>query len=395
MERLAVEGGTPVRRATLPYGRQSVDEDDVEAVVEVLRSDWLTTGPGVAAFEAAVAAEAGAAHGVAVSSGTAALHAAMHALGLGPGDEVVVPPITFAATANAARYCGARPVFADVEPGTLLLDPAAAEAAVTPRTRAIVGVDYAGQPCDWDALRDLADPRGLALVADGCHALGAALRGRPVGSLADLTVFSFHPVKHVTTGEGGMVVTDNAGLAARMRSFRNHGITTDHRQRAEQGLHHYEMRELGYNFRLTDLQCALGASQLRKLPRFLAARRATAARYGEALAKLPGVAPLDVRPGAAHAYHLYPVLLDPAAWTVDRDQVFRALRAEGIGCAVHYIPVHLHPYYRALGHGPGEAPVAEAAYPRLLSLPIFPAMTPSDVEDVVAALQKVAARYAA
>jgi perosamine synthetase len=365
----------------LPYGRQTIDDDDVAAVVEVLGSDWLTTGPKVREFEAAVAAAAGAADAVAVSSGTAALHAAMAALRIGPGDEVIVPPLTFAASANCVLYQGGTPVFADVDPDTLLLDPEAAARSVTPRTRAIVAVDYAGQTCDYDALRALAEANGLALVADACHSLGARDRGRPAGSLAALSTFSFHPVKHVTTAEGGAVAVDDPELARRLRSFRNHGITTDHRERAVQGAWFYEQVELGFNYRLSDLQCALGLSQLGKLERFVARRRELAARYDEALAALPGVEPLRTRAGVEHAYHLYVVRVER------RDEVFAALRARGIGANVHYVPVHLHPYYRErLGTGPGLCPVAEAAFSRILSLPLFPAMDDGDVDRVVAAL---------
>ncbi len=365
----------------IPYGRQLLDEDDIAAVAQVLRSDWLTTGPLVAEFEAAVAEVAGAAHGVAVSNGTAALHAAVFALGIGPGDEVVVPPMTFAATANAVVYQGARPVFADVDPGTLLLDPESAAACITPRTRAIIGVDYAGQPCHWDALRVLAGKHGLALVADACHALGAADQGRPVGALADITVFSFHPVKHVTTGEGGMAVTGDPRLAARMRLFRSHGIESDFRQREQKGSWFYEMTELGYNYRLTDIQCALGVSQMRKLPRFLARRREVAAVYDAAFAARPVVAPLARRTGAEHAYHLYVVQMP------DRDAAFVRLREAGVGVNVHYVPVHLHPYYRrTFGTGPGLCPVAEAAYERILSLPLHQGLSDADAARVVEAV---------
>jgi perosamine synthetase len=371
----------------LPYGRQWVDADDIEAVAAVLRSDWLTTGPAVDAFEAAVAAFAGAAHGVAVSSGTAALHAAMYALGIGPGDEVIVPPMTFAATANAVVYLGGTPVFADVDSATLLLDPAQAEKKITARTRAIVAVDYAGQPCDYDALQRVCERHGLALVADSCHALGARYRGRPVGSLAALTAFSFHPVKHITTGEGGMIVTDDAELAGRMRRFRNHGIATDHRQRAERGSWFYEMADLGYNYRLSDIQCALGLSQLARLPAWLERRREIAARYDAAFAGHPSIQPLAVCPDIRHAYHLYVVRVDGNR----RQEIFQQLREREIGANVHYIPVHLHPYYRRrFGTAPGLCPVAEAAYERILSLPIFPRMSDADVERVIGAMAEVA-----
>ncbi len=370
----------------IPYGRQWIDEDDERAVLEALRSDWLTTGPAVDGFESSVASFCNAAHGVAVSSGTAALHAAMFALGVGPGDEVIVPPMTFAASANCALYMGATPIFADVDPDTLLLDPAEAEKKITPATKAIIGVDYAGQPCDWQALAKVVEGRNIALVADGCHALGAEDQGRRVGTLADLTVFSFHPVKHVATGEGGMVVTDDPALAERCRVFRNHGITTDHRQRAEQGSWFYEMKHLGYNYRITDIQCALGLSQMNRLERFLARRREIAARYDQAFADNASVRPLALRAGALHAYHLYVVRVD------DRAGVYARLRERGVGSQIHYIPVHLHPYYREqLGTGPGLCPVAEAAYEEILSIPMYPALTDGQVEQVIEELVRAAA----
>jgi len=391
---LAVNGGTPVRRTTLPYGRQWLDDEDVAAVTEVLRSDWLTTGPKVAEFEQAFADFVGAEQAVAVSNGTAALHAAMYAIDIGPGDEVIVPPITFAASANCVVFQGGTPVFADVDPHTLLLDPAQAEAKVTPNTKAILAVDYAGQPCEYDALRAIAERHGLVLVADACHALGASYRGHPAGSLVDLSTFSFHPVKHITTGEGGMITTDDPDLAQRMRVFRNHGITTDHRQRERQGSWFYEMVDLGYNYRLTDLQCALGASQLRKLPGWVTQRQKIARRYDAALAEIPAVEPLGVRGDVSHAYHLYVIQLDLDQLEGDRTQIFTAMRAEGIGVNVHYIPVHLHPFYRErFGTGPGLCPVAEAVYERIISLPVFPLMTEESIQSVTAAVTKVIGHY--
>jgi len=377
----------PARTTMLPYGHQSIDDDDIAAVVEVLRSDWLTTGPTVAAFERAFAEVAGAAEAVAVSNGTAALHTAMFALGISPGDEVIVSPMTFAASANCVVYQGGTPVFADVDPATLLIDPARVEEKITPRTKAIVAVDYAGQPCDYDALRTIAEKHDLAIVADAAHALGATYKDRPAGSLADLSTFSLHPVKHITTGEGGVITTDDPELARRMRTFRNHGITTDHRQREEQGSWFYEMVELGYNYRLTDFQCALGLSQLRKLRGWVERRRAIAKRYDEAFGAMRGVHPLRTNDRVEHAYHIYSVLVDG-----DRAAIFKALREEGIGCNVHYIPVHLHPFYKQrFGTGPGLCPVAETVYERLITLPVFPAMTDADVESVVAACANVLA----
>ncbi len=368
----------------IPYGRQSIDEADIQAVVEALRSDWLTTGPGVEEFEKAFARFVEARHAVAVSSGTAALHAAVYALGIGPGDEVIVPAMTFAATANCVVFQGGTPIFADVDPETLLIDPERVEDLITPCTKAIIAVDYAGQPCDYEVLEEIAQRRGLHLVDDACHALGAAYRGRSVGSLAGLNCFSFHPVKHITTGEGGMITTDDPELARRMRVFRNHGVTTDHRERQARGSWFYEMTDLGYNYRLTDFQCALGLRQLHKLPGWNDRRREIAASYDDAFREMSAVSPLSVRPEVLHAYHLYVVRLQG----VDRNVVFQAMRAAGIGVNVHYIPVHLHPFYRRqFGTGPGLCPVAENAYGQILSLPIFPGMTGEMIERVMEAVR--------
>jgi perosamine synthetase len=382
-----VNGEIPTLPPALPYGRQWVDEDDIAAVVEVLRSDWLTTGPKVLEFERAFAVRTGAKEAVALSNGTAALHAVVHALGISPGDEVIVTPMTFAASANCVVYQGGTPVFADVDTDTLLLDPAQVEAKVTPRTKAIIAMDYAGQPCDYDALRQVAQRHSLHLVADACHSVGGAYRGFPVGSVADLSVFSFHPVKQITSGEGGAVTTNDPDLASRMRTFRNHGITSDHKQREEEGSWFYEMVDLGYNYRLTDIQCALVLSQLGKLSAWIYRRQAIARRYDEAFAQLVGVSPLEVLPEVSHAYHLYVIRLDER---YPRAAVFRALRAEGIGVNVHYIPVYRHPFYqKRFGTGPGLCPVAESAYEHILSLPMFPRMTNDDVDRVIATLIRV------
>jgi len=372
----------------LPYGRQEIADADVKAVVEALVSGWLTTGPRVAEFEQAFAARMGAREGVAVNSGTAALHCAMRALGVGAGDEVIVPAITFAASANAALYEGAKPAFADVEPDTLLIDPNSVAARITKRTKAIVAVDYGGQPADYDALRALAGPRGIRIVADSCHAPGALYKNRPTGSLGDITCFSFHPVKHLTTCEGGMAVTDDARMATQMRRFRNHGVDSDHRSRDAAGAHAYNMAELGFNYRLPDVQCALGLAQLQRLSGWVAARQRIAALYDEALAGVKNVQPLKRHADRTHAYHLYVVRLEDG---IDRDRVFTRLRAEGIGANVHYAPVYLHSHYAKLGYKPGLCLNAEAAYRQILTLPMFPAMTASDVRRVVAALTKATA----
>ena len=392
---LAIDGGSPVRTSFLPYGRQSVDETDIEAVVEVLRSDWLTTGPKVAEFEEAFAARVGAAHAVSFSSGTAALHAAAFAAALKPGDEAVVPPMTFAATANCVLYQGATPVFADVSADTLDLDPEQVTKKISAKTRAILPVDYAGHPADLAPILEIARRDGIVVIEDACHALGAEYCGKRVGSIADMTVFSFHPVKHITTGEGGMVTTANAQFAETLRRFRNHGISSDARQRQSAGQWHYEMVLLGFNYRLPDFACALGLEQLKRLDANLARRREIAARYTAAFRQISGVIPPAVRAEANPAWHLYPIRLDVEKLSADRAQVFRALRAENIGVNVHYIPVHLHPYYRdRFGYRSGEYPVAEYAYERLISLPMFHSMTDQDVEDVITAVAKVAEHYA-
>jgi perosamine synthetase len=392
-EALALHGGASVRATPLPYARQTVEDGDVQAVAAALRSDWLTTGPLVEAFERAVASMVEARHAVAVSSGTAALHAAVFAAGIGAGDEVITSPLSFAASANAVLYQGGTPVFADVKPDTLNVDPGAVESRLTPRTRAILPVDFAGQPCDLDALGNLARARSLTMIEDAAHALGASHKGRPVGGIADLTTFSFHPAKLITTGEGGMVTTSRDDLAARLRGFRNHGLETDFRERTAKGAPYSPMVNLGYNYRLTDVQCALGLSQLGRLESLLKRRADIAERYMSALAGMAVGVP-TVLPHGRHGRHIFPVLLELERLTTDRDTVLAALRAEGIGATVHYVPVYWHPYYEARGFRRGLCPHAEAAYERLLTLPLFPAMTDRDVDDVLSALAKVLGHFA-
>ncbi|MFZ0761985.1 MAG: UDP-4-amino-4,6-dideoxy-N-acetyl-beta-L-altrosamine transaminase [Candidatus Sulfotelmatobacter sp.] len=394
-ELLAADGGTPVRNTLLPYGRQSIGEDDIQAVVDVLRSDWLTTGPKVGEFERAFAARVGAKHAVTFSSGTAALHGAAFASGLKPGDEAITTPMTFAATANCVLYQGATPVFADVSADTLNLDPEKVAAGITPRTRAILPVDYAGHPAELDAILELAARHGLVVIEDASHALGAEYRGRRTGGIAHMTIFSFHPVKHLATGEGGMVTTDSGDRAEALRRFRNHGISSDARQRQADGEWHYEMVLLGFNYRLTDIACALGLAQLKKLAANLSRRQEIAARYTAALRDLAGVALPTAHADVTPAWHLYPIRLKLERLAAGRAQVFEALRAENVGVNVHYIPVHYHPYYRdRFGYRGGEYPVAEDAYQRLISLPMFHGMSDEDVEDVIRAVHKVINHYA-
>jgi perosamine synthetase len=377
----------------LPYGRQSISDADVEAVVEVLRSDWLTTGPKIAEFEDAFAAAVSAKYAVAVSSGTAALHAAAYAAEITEGDEAIVPPLTFAASANCIRYQGGKVVFADVRHDTLSLDVSRAADAITPRTKAIVTVDYTGQPSDLDELMALAERKGCVLIEDAAHALGATYRGRAVGSIAHMTTFSLHPVKQITTGEGGVITTNDADLAQRLRRFRNHGITSDHRQREQQGSWFYEMADLGYNYRLTDIQCALGISQLRRLRDWIGRRAEIAARYTAAFRSLAEIEPLTILPDRQSGWHLYVIRLNLEMFRVDRAVIFKALRDRKVGVNVHYIPVHWHPYYQRLGYAKGQWPLAENAYERLITIPLFPAMTDNDIGFVIDAVRSVCEAY--
>jgi perosamine synthetase len=393
---LAVHGGKAVRETLLPYGHQCIDEADIRAVAEVLRSDWITTGPKVTEFERAFAEFVGAEFAVSFSSGTSALHGAVSAAGLGADDEAITTPLTFCATANCVLYQGGTPVFADVCDDTLNIDPDEVIRHITPRTSAILAVDYAGHPAELDVLLEMCGRHGLVLIEDACHALGAEYHGSRVGCVSQMTTFSFHPVKHITTGEGGMVTTNNADFARRLRIFRNHGIDSDAHERQIKGHWYYEMVMLGYNYRLTDIACALGLSQLGRLDSNLARRREIAARYTRGLQDQPGIITPSVRPDVNPSWHLYPLRLDLPRLRATRDEVFRALRAEGIGVNVHYIPVHMHPYYRQrFGYRGGEYPVAERAYERLISLPLFYGMSDRDVQDVVEAVTKVVKYYAA
>ena len=378
----------------IPYGRQFIDEEDVAAVVETLRSDWLTTGPKVGEFENAVAEYTGAKHAVAVSSGTAALHCAMFALDIGPGDEVILPPMSFAATANCVVYQGGTPVFVDVLSDTLLIDPDKIEEKITNRTKAIIAVDYAGQPCDYNRLRDIASAHKLKIVADSCHALGAEYKGERAGTFADLTVFSFHPVKHITTGEGGIIITNNSEFAARMKRFRNHGIDSDHRKRDQEGSWFYEMTDLGNNYRLTDIQCALGLSQLGKLESFLQKRNEIAEVYNGAFAKNEYITPLKKNNSVRHAYHLYVVKIDFNQLSVDRKGFYKNLRNKEIGVNVHYIPIHMHPFYRKkFNTNLGLCPVSEHVYGQILSLPIHPLLKIKELKYIVETIQSEVAKY--
>lgn len=391
MERLAIEGGKPVRSTILPYGHQWIDEDDIAAVVEVLKSDWITQGPNVDEFETRMAEYCGAKYAVAVSSGTAALHAACSVAGISKGDEAITTPITFAATANAVVYCGGKPVFADIREDTLNIDVGEIKRKLSPRTKVILPVDFAGHPADLDEIRAVAKERKLVVIEDACHALGAEYKGRKIGSLSDMTVLSFHPVKHITTGEGGMVLTDSGDFYKKLRVFRHHGIVKDN---PDIGPWHYEIHEPGYNYRITDFQCALGISQLKKLERFVARRREIAARYNEAFAEMAEIITPPESADVKAAYHIYVIQIRTELLKVGRREIFEALRAENIGVNVHYVPLHLHPFYqRVFGYKKGDYPRAEKYYEQAITLPIFPMMRDEDTEDVIRAVKKVIGAY--
>ena len=365
----------------LPYGRQWVDEADIAAVVEVLRGDFLTTGPAVGQFEQRLAAATGASHAVACNSGTSALHMMYAAMGVGQGDEIITSPLTFAATANAAHYLGASVKFVDVTPDTGNLDPALVAAAVTPRTKLIVPVDFGGHPADYDAIHAVAAAHNLPVAADAAHSLGGSYHGRPVGTLATATEVSLHPVKPITTAEGGAVLTSDAGIAERAARFRTHGITRDPALlSSDEGPWFYEQLELGFNYRLTDVQAALGSSQLAKLGAFIARRQAIAARYHEALADLAAVELPTERAGVKSGWHLYALRVRDAA---RRRPLFERLRELGLGVQVHYLPVYRHPWYRANGYADVTCPNADDYYAREISLPVFPRMTDAEQDSAI------------
>lgn len=388
---LAIHGGQPVRKELLGYGHQQISEADIEAVTEVLGSDYLTCGPSTEAFERALEKITGARFVTAVANGTAALHVACLAAGIEPGDEVIVSPITFAASANCALYCGGTPVFADIDPDTWNISPEAIEAKITDRTKAVIAVDFGGVPVDLDAIRALCDARDLILIEDAAHSLGSSYKGNPVGSLADITTFSFHPVKTITTAEGGAVATNDPELAQRIKLFSKHGITRERAlmEHPDEGGWYYEQLELGYNYRLSDLQAALGISQLKRLPEFTARRQEIVAHYNEAFADIPEVSfQQDERPNET-TRHLYCLRFDLDALNADRRFIFDALRAEGIGVNVHYLPVYRLPYYQNEGLACDDCVEADGYYNEVITLPLHCCMTDSDISDVVEAVNKV------
>lgn len=396
MEKLAIFGGTPVRSKKIFYGRQWVDEADIEAVSEVLKSDYLTCGPQVTNMEKALCDYTGAKYAVAVSNGTAALHCACIAAGVGPGDEVITTPITFAASANCALYCGARPVFADINPETYNIDPKSIRKAITNRTKAVVAVDFTGQVVEYEAIRKICDEYGLVFIEDAAHSIGTKYNGKQVGSLADMTTFSFHPVKTITGGEGGAILTNNDDYYQKLVLAHAHGITHDEKLMEEaphEGPWYYEEISMGYNFRITDIQAALIVSQMKKLDKFIARRKEIVKAYNDAFSGMSEIFVQKEIHQSDTCRHLYIIQLCLDKLNCTRREFFDALSAENVQCQIHYVPVYWFPYYKHLGYEKGICPNAERMYEGIMSLPLFPKMSNQDVEDVIKAVKKVVEYY--
>ncbi len=392
MEKLAIDGGKPVRNTYLSYGKQYIDESDIEAVTEVLKSDFLTCGPMVAEVEQTLCEISGAKYAVAVSNGTTALHCACMAAGVQQGDEVIVTPITFAASSNCVLYCGGTPIFADIDRETWQISPSAIEEKISPRTKAVIAVDYTGQPCEYDSIKQICKQHNLVLIEDAAHAIGTQYKGQPVGSIADMTTFSFHPVKTVTSGEGGAIMTNSLELKKKLDLLSKHGIARDPDTLGQDW--YYEQVDLGNNYRITDIQSALLKSQLAKLPQFAARRREITNAYIQAFREMPEITLQKEYEGSDTVRHLFVIRLNTQKLTVGRQEVFDALRAENIGVHVHYIPVYTFPYYARMGYQRGICPQAEALYEEIITLPLFYSMTDEDVVDVITAVKKVLGQYA-
>lgn len=395
MDKPAICGGKPVRSTKIFYGHQYIDDADIQAVVEVLKSDYLTCGPKIEELENKLCQITGAKYAVVCSNGTAALHMACQAAGIGPGDEVITTPITFAASANCALYCGARPVFADINEETYNIDPAKIEELTTEKTRAVVAVDYTGQSVEFDRILAHCRKHDLILIEDGAHVIGTSYNGKMNGSIADMTTLSFHPVKTVTGGEGGAVLTNNEEYYKKLLLYRSHGITKEPlaMEREPEGPWYYEQVALGMNYRMTDMQAALIISQLNKLPQFCARRKEIVKAYNEAFSKLPQLFVQREIPQSDTTRHLYILRIKPEKLKIGRRQFFDALAAENICCQVHYIPVYYFPYYERLGYKKGICPKAEKLYEEIISLPLYYAMTDQDVEDVIKAVTRIAEYY--
>ena len=395
MNKPAILGGTPVRDTKLYYGHQYIDDADIQAVVDVLKSDYLTCGPKITELEAKLCQITGAKYAVVCSNGTAALHMACMAAGVEPGDEVITTPITFAASANCALYCGAKPVFADINDKTYNIDPEAVKAATTEKTKAVVAVDFTGQSVELDELMTHCKENNLVLIEDGAHVIGTKYNGQPNGSIADMTTFSFHPVKTVTGGEGGAVMTNSEKYYQKLLLARSHGITRDTALMEEEphGGWYYEQVSLGYNYRMTDIQAGLLISQLDKLPMFSQRRKEIVAKYDEAFLQMPEIQVQEEIPESDTTRHLYILRIKPEMLTVNRREFFDALAAENIMCNVHYIPTYYFPHYQRLGYEKGICPKAEKLYDEMMSLPLYYGMTDQDTEDVIAAVKKLVEYY--
>jgi perosamine synthetase len=393
-EQLAIHGGKPVRNAYLPYGKQVLDEDDIQSVVQVLKSDYLTTGPVIQQFEQDMANLTGAKYAVAFSNGTAALHAACFAAGISEDDEVITTPMTFAASANCVLYQGGKPVFVDIHPDTYNINSMSIKEKITKHTKAIIPVHFTGQPADMDEIMKIARENQLIVIEDAAHALGAMYKNQKIGSIGDMTMFSFHPVKHITTGEGGIITTNQEDFYKKLIQFRTHGITREPNiMRENHGPWYYEMQFLGYNYRITDIQVALGVSQLKKLETFIQKRKQLVELYMEELKNMDEIELPKQLPYVESSWHLFVLKLQLSKLTVGRKEIFEALQKENIGVNVHYLPVYLHPYYQTLGFTKGICPIAEKSYEEFLTLPLFPGMDEGDVMDVVRGLKKVIKYY--
>lgn len=395
MEELAINGGTPVFDKKIGYGHQYIDETDIKAVVDVLKSDYLTCGPKIEEAEKKLCEITGAKHAVLIANGTAALHAMIFAAGIGPGDEVITTPITFAASANCVLYCGGTPVFADINPETYNIDPASIEAKITEKTRAVVAVDFTGQAVEIDKIRAICDKYNLIFIEDAAHSLGTKYNDKPVGSIADMTEFSFHPVKTCTAGEGGAITTNDDELYKSLLLFRTHGITReqDWMDKPSEGGWYYQQIYLGYNYRMTDIQAALLSSQLDKLEKFGKRRKELVKRYDEAFSAMPEIVVQKEIPESDTVRHLYIIKLNLDMLKCRRREVFEALQAEGIGVNVHYIPVYSFPYYQKLGYKMGSCPQAEALYERIISIPLYYSLTDEEQNKVIKAVKKVIRYY--
>ena len=396
MEKLAIFGGKPVRDKKIFYGRQWIDEEDVQSVADTLRGDYITCGPSVTALADRICEVTEAKYAVTVCNGTAALHCACIAAGLGPGDEVITTPLTFAASANCAVYVGATPVFADVNPETYNIDPASIEAHITERTKAVVAVDFTGQAVEHDRIRQICDRHGLTLIIDAAHAIGTRYKGQPEGSLGDMTCFSFHPVKTITSGEGGAITTNDPELYRKLFLASQHGITHEASEFVDknpEGPWYYEMQTLGFNYRMTDFQAALLSSQLKKLKKFSDRRKEIVARYNEAFKDVPELILQKEIPESDTTRHLYIIRLNKDRLSCTRREFFDALSAENVQCQVHYVPVYYFPFYQERGYKKGLCPVAEEIYEGIMSIPLYPLMTDEDVDSVIEAVKKVAAYY--